>query len=218
LETYLSTTFTGRAYLSETDIATLTQLAERQAEQAEAKVHRFTDPREKNFYQEIATRLTTFAANLSRCPSGALLFTESDLKWLASLVSHEQRSTQSRFDAARLQGSREAIALGGQLERLYSLSYQIAQPLERRARAVARALKAEEAAVALAREEEIARITEKRRLQQQQRATRPRPTSSTPRPKPYGKPRQDKAFFQELAPKTEKASEQLSALADLFKS
>jgi hypothetical protein len=47
--------------LSETDIATLTQLAERQAEQAEAKVHRFTDPREKNFYQEIATRLTTFA-------------------------------------------------------------------------------------------------------------------------------------------------------------
>lgn len=214
----MSTTLTGRAYLSETDIATLTQLAERQAEQAEAKVHRFTDPREKNFYQEIATRLTTFAANLSRCPSGELLFTESDLKWLASLVSHEQRSTQSRFDAARLQGSREAIALGGQLERLYSLSFQISQPLERRARAVARALKAEEAAVALAREEEIARITEKRRLQQLQRATRPRPAGSTPRPKPYGKPRQDTVFFQELAPKTEKASEQLSALADLFNS
>lgn len=83
---------------------------------------------------------------------------------------------------------------------------------------MARALKAEEAATAAAREEEIARITEKRRLQQLQRAKRPRPTSSTPRPKPYGKPRQDNAFFQELVPKTEKTSEQLSALADLFKS
>lgn len=210
--------FTGRAYLSETDIATLTQLATRQAEQAEAKMQRFTDPREKNFYLEIATRLNTFATNLARCPSGELLFTESDIKWLSSLVNQEQRIAQSRFDAARLQGSRKAIALGRQLERLYSLSYQLSQPLERRARAVARALKAEEAATAAAREEEIARITEKRRLEQLQRAKRPRLTSSTPRPKPYGKPRQDNAFFQELVPKTEKTSEQLSALADLFKS
>lgn len=214
----MSTTLIGRAYLSETDIATLTQLAERQSEQADAKANRFTDPREKNFYQEISTRLTTFATNLARCPSGELLFTESDLKWIASLVSHEQRSVQSRFDAARLKGSREAVTLGAQLERLYSLSYQIAQPLERRARAVARALKAEEAALAKAREEEIARITEKRRLQQLQRATRPRPIASSSWPKPYGKPREDKAFFPELTPKTEKTSEQLSALADLFKS
>ena len=95
----------------------------------------------------------------ARCPSGELLFTESDIKWLSSLVNQEQRITQSRFDAARLQGSRKAIALGRQLERLYSLSYQLSQPLERRARAVARALKAEEAATAAAREEEIARLT-----------------------------------------------------------
>lgn len=203
--------FTGRVFFTETDLTTLKQLISHHAEQADAKIKRFNDPREKAFYRDVKTRLESFNATLESSPEGEHLFSESDLRWLSSIALREQRSIQSRFNEARANGLREAIKLGGLLERLYSLNYQISLPLDKRARAVARALKLEEAAAEQAKAEELAR---KQALRMKKHAPK-RQFSSNNRPRP--KPRAATPFFPDLAPKPENQSEQLAALADLFK-
>ena len=145
-----------RVHFTDSDLATLLDLTQRQKEHADAKVNRLTDPREKSFYSSVSERLAAFREKLSTMEPGDTALSDLDLKWLSSLVTREQRHTQERFDAARQRVCKEAITLGGQLERLYSLSYQLSKPLSRKASGVARRLKAEEAAAEQLRQEEIA--------------------------------------------------------------
>lgn len=192
-----------RVHFTDSDLATLLDLTQRQKEHADAKVNRLTDPREKSFYSSVSERLAAFREKLSTMEPGDTALSDLDLKWLSGLVTREQRHTQERFDAARQRVCKEAITLGGQLERLYSLSYQLSKPLSRKASGVARRLKAEEAAAEQLRQEEIAR---KKALLRKPRFF----------PKPPGSPSTLRANSERK--RKGPVSEQLSALEDLFKS
>lgn len=174
---------TGKVYFSNTDLETLKQLVTRQLHKAESTRSRMKSEQERSFYATVQDRLATFLTRCETLPEGESILPETELKWLNSLVSQEQKVAQAQFDAARKQAAFEAIALGGYLERLYSVSYQLSLPLERRANRIARSIKVDEAAAEQARAEALAR-----KVALQKKKRNPLKVSGSPTDRPIERP------------------------------